>query len=142
MRKVLVFGTFDGLHPGHYNFFKQAKKYGDYLIVVVARDIVVKKIKKHFPIKNEQQRLKEIQKYESVNKALLGYKKNPYLLIKKINPDVICLGYDQKAFTEDLAERVKEVGLKIKIYRLKPYKPTKYHSSIISKVRIINNKNE
>jgi len=27
MKKVLVFGTFDGLHPGHINFFEQAKSW-------------------------------------------------------------------------------------------------------------------
>jgi len=28
MKKILVFGTFDGLHSGHLNFLEQAKKYG------------------------------------------------------------------------------------------------------------------
>lgn len=79
----MVFGTFDGLHPGHYNFFKQAKKYGDYLIVVVARNIVIKKIKKHFPNKNEEERLTEVQKYKLVDKTLLGYKKILICLLRK-----------------------------------------------------------
>ena len=34
MKKVIVFGSFDYIHPGHLNFFEQAKSYGDYLIVV------------------------------------------------------------------------------------------------------------
>ena len=34
MAKVMVFGTFDGVHPGHENFFEQAKQHGDYLIAV------------------------------------------------------------------------------------------------------------
>jgi len=37
-KKVMVFGTFDIFHPGHRSFLNQAKKYGNYLIVVVARD--------------------------------------------------------------------------------------------------------
>ena len=41
----MLFGTFDGLHEGHFDLFRQAKKYGDYLVVVVARDVNVKKIK-------------------------------------------------------------------------------------------------
>ena len=43
MKRVLIFGTFDGIHEGHLNLFKQAKKYGDYLIVVVGRDENIKK---------------------------------------------------------------------------------------------------
>jgi len=35
MKKVMCFGAFDGLHPGHLDFFRQAKRYGDFLIVSV-----------------------------------------------------------------------------------------------------------
>ena len=45
MTKVMVFGTFDYLHEGHKDFFRQAKQYGDELVVVVARDETVKQIK-------------------------------------------------------------------------------------------------
>ena len=41
MKKVLVFGTFDGLHEGHKDFLRQAKQYGDHLTVVVGRDSTV-----------------------------------------------------------------------------------------------------
>ena len=58
--KVMVFGTFDGLHEGHKNFFKQARKYGDYLLVVVGRDKNVEKMKGHLPQRNENERMKEI----------------------------------------------------------------------------------
>lgn len=135
MKKVLVFGTFDGLHLGHLNFFKQAKKYGNYLIVAVARDVTVKKIKDHLPLRNEKERLKEVQKCKLVNRAVLGHKDNPYRIIKEINPAVICFGYDQRSFTKDLAGELKKGGLEIKIYRLKPYKPEKFHSRIINKIK-------
>ena len=38
MKKVMTFGSFDVLHKGHEHYLKEAKSYGDYLIVVVARD--------------------------------------------------------------------------------------------------------
>ena len=129
MKKGMVFGTFDHFHSGHINFFKQAKKYGSYLIAVVARDKTVKKIKKHFPLWNEKERLKIVQNSELVDKAILGNFGNPYRVIKKFQPDIICLGYDQKAFVENLPKELKKMGLKTKIYRMKPYKPEKYHSS-------------
>lgn len=43
MKKVLIFGSFDSLHKGHLNLFKQARKHGDKLIAVVARDETIKK---------------------------------------------------------------------------------------------------
>jgi len=43
MKKVMVFGTFDGIHEGAFGSFLAAKKYGDYLVVVVARDKMLKK---------------------------------------------------------------------------------------------------
>lgn len=134
MKKVLVFGTFEGLHPGHLNFFKQAKKYGDYLIVVVSRDATVKKTKNRLPLRNEKKRLKEVQKCKLVNEVVLGHRSNPYWIIKEINPEVICLGYDQKFFTKDLKGELRKMGLRIKVYRMKSYKPEKFHSSIIKKI--------
>ena len=132
MKKVLISGTFNILHQGHLNLFEQAKKYGDYLIAVVARDATVKKIKKPNFLNSEKQRLKCVQKCELISKALLGSSKNnPYQIIKKINPDTICLGYDQKAFTKNLPQELEKMSLKIKIRRMKPYQPEKFHSFII-----------
>lgn len=132
MKKVLVFGTFDGLHSGHLSLFKQAKNFGDYLVVVVARDETVKKIKNHFSSRDEIERLKVVQECKLVNEVRLGYKNNPYQIIRKIRPDIICLGYDQRAFTKNLPKELEKMGLKTKIYRMKPYQPEKYHSLIIN----------
>ena len=132
MRKVLVFGTFDGLHQGHLSLFKQAKKYGDYLIVVVARDKTIKKLKNRFPLNNETERLNALLRCKLVDETKLGYEDNPYRIIREINPDVICLGYDQKSFTEDLPKELEKAGLKTKIHRMKPYKPEEFHSFIIN----------
>jgi FAD synthetase len=130
MKKVLVFGTFDRLHPGHLNFFKQAKKYG-FLFIVVARDKTVKKTKGKFPKQSETKRITMIKKTYLAKKVLLGNLKDPYIIIKKIKPNIICLGYDQKFFIKDLPKKIKEFGLKTKIIRLKAYKPNIYKSSKI-----------
>lgn len=130
MKKVLVFGTFDGLHPGHINFFEQAKKLGDYLVVVVGRDVTVNKIKGRFPKRSELLRLKAVQQCQLVNEAMLGNIGDPYEIIKKIKPDIIALGYDQNSFSAGLPEYIKKEDLKIEIVRLKPYKPETYKSSL------------
>ncbi|NCO79911.1 FAD synthase, partial [Candidatus Falkowbacteria bacterium] len=123
MTKVMVFGTFDIFHPGHVNFLRQARKYGDYLIVIIARDKTVLNIKKSLPRYQEKKRLAEIIKSNLTDKAVLGSLRDKYQVVKKYQPAVICLGYDQKNFINQLAEKLKQFKLKTKIVRLKPYRP-------------------
>jgi len=132
-KKIMVFGTFDGIHAGHLDFFSQAREYGDYLIVIVGRDVNILKIKKHLPEKSEEQRFNSLKRCKLVDEARMGFEDGPYKIIEDLKPDVICLGYDQLAFTKNLKKEVKKRGLDIKIYRLKPFQPEKYHSSIINK---------
>ena len=61
-KTVMVFGTFDLLHKGHLNFFKQASEFGNNLIVVVARGETVNKVKGKFPDNDENKRVEEIRK--------------------------------------------------------------------------------
>lgn len=129
----MVFGTFDGLHRGHINFLKQAKKHGDYLIAVVARDQTVKRLKKRLPVFKEKKRVKMVRDCGLVDKAILGGRSNPYDIIRRIRPDVICLGYDQKFFVADLTKELKGMGLAVKISRLKPYRPKIFHTSKLRK---------
>jgi len=133
MKKVMVFGTFDGIHKGHLDFFEQAKAYGEYLIVVVGRDGTVAKVKSRRPERSEKKRVFDLRKYKIANKVLLGGKDDPYGVIERIKPDVIGLGYDQKSFTLNLKNELKKRNLAIKIVRLKAYKPKIYHSSKIRK---------
>ncbi|HLQ73421.1 MAG TPA: glycerol-3-phosphate cytidylyltransferase [Bacillota bacterium] len=38
MKRVITYGTFDLLHPGHINILRRAKEMGDYLIVAISTD--------------------------------------------------------------------------------------------------------
>jgi len=55
MVRVLATGTFEILHPGHLLYLEEAKKLGDELFVIVARDVNVKK-RKGMPIIREEQK--------------------------------------------------------------------------------------
>ena len=129
MKKIIVFGSFDPLHEGHRGFFRQAKRLGDYLIVVVARDDNIKKIKNHESRIKEDERLKTVQAEKNVDQAILGDIGGNYTALEKIMPDIIAIGYDQK-IPEDLKNKVS----KLKTVRLKPFHPEKYKSSKISKL--------
>ena len=135
MKKVMVFGTFDIFHPGHWSFLHQAKKLGDYLIVVVARDKTVTMIKEQKPINKEAIRVRTIKDSRLADKVVFGSLTDKYAAIKKYRPDVICLGYDQKYFIDGLEEKLEKINLKkTKIIRLKPYKPEIYKSSKLKKL--------
>ncbi|MBP6884034.1 MAG: adenylyltransferase/cytidyltransferase family protein [Candidatus Pacebacteria bacterium] len=137
-KKIMVFGTFDGLHPGHLNFFKQAKKLAQnhLLIVSIARDINVKKIKGRFPILNEKKRLMLLKKCILVNKVVLSGTKNYLPHVIKEKPDIIALGYDQRAYVTNLKKDLKNKGLLVKIVRLKPYKEKVFKNSLLRKKTI------
>jgi len=131
----MVFGTFDGLHKGHLNFFQQAKNLvkNSYLIVSVARDCNVKKIKGRKPDLNEKERFNLIQKNKIVDKAVLAGKNNYLTHIKKECPDIIALGYDQKAYVKNLKKDLKSQRILIKVIRLKPYQAHIYKNHLLKK---------
>lgn len=129
MQKVLAFGTFDILHPGHSHALEAAKKLGDHLTVIIARDATVLKVKGKKPVFNEKTRLKNLKNLNIADKVRLGSLGNKYQVIADEKPDVIALGYDQKFFVDDLKNVVDK---NVRIVRLKSYKP-KIHKS--SKIR-------
>ncbi len=136
-KKIMVFGTFDVFHPGHQDFFRQAKKFGDFLVVVVAKDKNVNNIKGAWPKNNEKKRLEIVNRYKSVDKAVLGNKNDAkgykYKILQEEKPDVICLGYDQRVNEKELQKKLKEYRMdKVKVARLKPYKEGIYKSSLLS----------
>ena len=129
MKTVMAFGTFDIFHPGHESYFTQAKKLGDILVVVVARDENVLKIKNQAPKNDEEARKKILEASGLADEVVLGNLKNRYVVIEKFRPELIALGYDQKVDEAELKNKLTELGLKTKIVRLKSYHPEKYKSS-------------
>ncbi len=131
MKKVMAFGSFDILHEGHKHYLREAKSYGDYLLVVVARDENILKFKGRKPRNNENYRLEQVRKPELADEAVLGNKEDVFKVLEEFKPDVICLGYDQKVGLGKLQEELKKRKLKAEIIRAKPYKEHIYKSSIL-----------
>lgn len=133
--RVLVFGTFDKLHPGHVWFLKQAKTRGKKLYVIVARDKNVHRLKSHHPLQTERKRLRSVRAVPVVTYAQLGASdlKHRYKAIVKIHPDLICLGYDQYYLTGTLRRDLKKLGLSTQVIRLKSFYPKRYKSSLLNR---------
>ncbi|MEK9165905.1 MAG: adenylyltransferase/cytidyltransferase family protein, partial [Patescibacteria group bacterium] len=129
---VMAAGTFEILHPGHQYFLKEAKKLGQKLFVVIARDKLAENLRGRRLRFNENERLDRVKKLEFVDRAMLGGARDLYQSIKKIKPDIIALGYDQKIDMSELESKIKKFGLKTKIARIGAYYPEKYKSSLLS----------
>lgn len=132
MKKVLVFGTFDIFHEGHVDFLRQARKHGEFLRVVVARDVTVLKVKGHRTRYSEQERVAAIRRSALADEVVLGSLDDRYRVVREYKPTVICLGYDQKQSLAELRKKLNETGLEnTAIIRLKAYKPEIYKSSLL-----------
>ena len=127
---VMAFGSFDFLHEGHLYYFREAKKLGDKLIVIVGRDSTIEKVKGRKPRLSEEERLAEIRKIGFIDEAVLGYENDQFKVLDDFKPDIICLGYDQKSFiTEKLEQELKKRGIMPRIIRIEPFNPEIYKSS-------------
>lgn len=134
MKRVMAFGCFDILHPGHLSYLEKAKGYGDELIVIVARDSTLRRTKGREPFLDEESRLRMVRALKVVDEALLGEESDRFAVIIRRKPDVIALGYDQKIDMEELEVRLVESGLKPKIVRIPPDNPSKYKSTKLRRI--------
>lgn len=121
MVKVMATGTFDLLHMGHIYYLKEAKKLGDTLSVVVAKDSTVRKLK-HEPVNPEEIRLDLIKEVKVVDEAYLGYEDDMYAIVEEVKPDIIALGYDQIHDENTIKSELKKRKLTAKVVRLSEYK--------------------
>jgi FAD synthetase len=131
--RVMVFGTFDDLHPGHEYVFQQALErshIGDPdsdsgVWAVVARDANVVKIKGRAPLQTEAERMEAIAKKFPDVHIMLGSDGDFLQPVRDVQPDLIVLGYDQK-----FPPHVSEHDLGVPIERLESFHPEVHKSSL------------
>ena len=134
MKTVMVFGTFDGVHPGHEYFFAEAKKLGDRLVVCIARDTIVEALKGRRPKRPEIERREALAESRSVDQVVYGDRElGSYRIVEEISPEVIALGYDQQELKDDLARWLNAKGKSIELVSIAAHHPELYKSSIVNK---------
>jgi len=106
---VLTQGSFDMLHIGHARYCKEAKSYGDILIVGVDSDQKIKKRKgEDRPIVPEDERLEMLTYLTSVDLAVLKKLSAPkWELIKIIKPDVLIA--TKETYKPEQIEELKKI---------------------------------
>ncbi|NOX72004.1 MAG: adenylyltransferase/cytidyltransferase family protein [Candidatus Micrarchaeota archaeon] len=112
MRKILVGGTFNLIHPGHKFFLEKAKEHGDYLIVVIATDETVKN-RKGYLFASAKERKKNVEQLGIADKVIIGDEHDWGKTIERERPDIVVLGYDQKLFPS-LENKIMSMGIDIK----------------------------
>ncbi len=116
--KVLVGGAFEIIHPGHLHLLRKARELGR-VVVVVARDSTVQKMKGRPPIVPEQQRLEVVRSLCYVDEACLG--NDPLdveATLKTLKPDIVLLGPDQDRVGELVEEAVARTGMSVRVLKL------------------------
>jgi len=97
MKVVFTNGCFDVLHRGHIEYLKESKKLGDYLIVGINSDASVKKLKgEDRPLYNQWDRKFFLEELRCVDEVIIFDEDTPVELIKKIKPDILTKGGDNK----------------------------------------------
>ena len=119
--QVIVFtnGCFDIIHSGHLDLLKEAKSYGDKLIVGLNSDKSVSKLKgPERPIIGQSERKKILSALKFVDEVIIFNEENPLKLIKKLKPSILVKGADYKkeqvvggAFVESYGGEIKLVKL-------------------------------
>jgi FAD synthetase len=138
---VLASGVFDLLHLGHVRFLEEAKKAGGpdaKLIVIIARDSTVEKMKDRKPIMSEDQRRALVESLKVVDEATLGYESLDIgEVLDKIKPDVVALGYDQAGMERDVKTYVADHKLPVEVVRIGKFAENALDSSSKIKQKII-----
>lgn len=128
MKNVLVFGTFDLLHPGHKFVLSEAMRRGR-VTVIVARTENVKRIKGRAPEQSEEERLAALRTFSPDLTVQLGTDHDFLWPVRVCKPDLILLGYDQK-----LPPGVAEANLApAKVERLPAHEPHRFKSTLLRK---------
>ena len=99
MRKIAISGYFDPIHVGHVEYINNAKKLGDWLIVIVNnnKQCALKK-GKHFM--DEKDRVLIVKNIKAVDEVFLSVDDDKTVCksLKEVNPDVFANGGDRKNY--------------------------------------------
>jgi FAD synthetase len=137
--RVFIAGTFDGLHYGHLSLFKFARRAGEklarkqgrtgvHLSVVIARDDSVLRIKGRASLHTQAERRDLVAALRYVDDAFVGYRDNFVRSVRRAQPDIIVLGYDQSSAWEEVLRRS---GVELPVVRCPAFKPRRLKSSML-----------
>jgi glycerol-3-phosphate cytidylyltransferase len=111
-KKIVVHtaGSFDLFHIGHVNILKRSKELGDYLLVAVSSDELIKSYKGTEPIFSFEQRVKIVESISYVDEVVKQDSLHDIAVLKKYKPDITTIGDDWKTKHLDGLEWMRKHG--------------------------------
>lgn len=106
-RVVLFQGTFEILNYGHIRAFRRAKSEGDYLIVALNSNALVRSYKKREPVLPWRHKAHIIRSIRWVDEVIPAHNFSPMTLLIKIRPAVYVIGDE---WIESKAEEIAFMG--------------------------------
>jgi len=116
--KKIVFtnGCFDILHVGHVRYLREARSFGDLLIVAVNSDTSVRTIKgEKRPLLPEAERAELVASLECVNFVTVFPEPTPLAVIELVRPDILVKGGDWREEDVIGREEVLSWGGRVKL---------------------------
>ena len=117
LRWVAVSGGFDPIHMGHIDMFREAKKYGGKLLVILNNDNWLR-AKKGFVFMDQDQRKRIIESIRYVDHVIVtdhelnDPDRTVCKALESFSPDVFVNGGDRKTYNTPEVELCKRLGIK------------------------------
>ena len=111
---VAVQGAYDLLNWGHCKSLKLAKSFGDYLIVFLNTDELLRKYKKRNAVLPFYQKKFILESIKYVDKVVAAPNFSPLSLLKRYKVDVYCLTKEWESSKTEEIDYIKSTGGKIK----------------------------
>lgn len=130
MKKGIIAGSFDLIHPGYVRMFRDSKKVCDYLIIALQGDPTIERSNKCKPVHTIKERKEILESIRFIDEIVTyNTESELYELLKNIDYDVRILGVEYKSTNytgKDLGKAVywlerphmySTTNLKEKIYK-------------------------
>ena len=114
MKKIAISGYFDPIHVGHIEYINNAKKLGDWLVVIVNNNNQCA-LKKGKYFMDEKDRILIVKNIKAVDEVFLSIDEDKTVCksLKKVNPDVFANGGDRKNYEIPESKVCKENNIQI-----------------------------
>jgi len=100
MRKGIIAGNFDVMHPGYIKMFRECKSYCDKFIVFLHTDPSIERPHKLKPILSLEERIEMLESIKYIDEvAFYTYEDELLKLLDAYQPDIRFLGDDYKGKT-------------------------------------------
>lgn len=129
--KILIFGKFDILHPGHIFLINQAKAKGE-VTAVLESDQAIKRHHNFLPFYNQDQRAKELENFGL--KVYLRQEQTYTDILDDLQPDFLYLGHDQELLLKEFTAVQNSQSYKFDIKIIKDFHPELFKSSRLRSV--------